>query len=78
MCINARAMVSRTVAYCWCGVSYAKIIREVQEGGSISHAADHYQGAIPSYGGDTILHIPEEAASQFGVDDEWATKTDSA
>ena len=49
-----------------------KIIRQIQEGENVSHAAAHYQGAIPSYGGDTILHIPEQ--SESGVDDETLLK----
>ena len=38
-----------------------KAIRQVQEGGSVEQASTAYEGAIPSYGGDTILRIRPQA-----------------
>jgi nitrite reductase/ring-hydroxylating ferredoxin subunit len=43
-----------------------KAIRNVKDGGSVEQASTAYAGAIPSYGGDTILHIPPQA----GGDDD--------
>ena len=43
-----------------------KAIRNIQDGGSVDQASASYEGAIPSYGGDTILRI----ALQADRDDE--------
>ena len=47
-----------------------KAIRQVQNGESVDQISRHYDDAIPSYGGDTILRIP----LQEGKDDDSVIK----
>ncbi len=43
-----------------------KAIRKLRDGEAVDQASRHYDGAIPSYGGDTMLRIPPQA----GRDDD--------
>lgn len=44
-----------------------KAIRACAEGEPVSHPTDHFQGEIPTYGGDTMLRIPLQQGRDDGA-----------
>ena len=47
---------------CVANAGCASQIRKVREGGTVKHPTDIFENPIPTYGGDTMLRIPPQAA----------------
>ena len=63
---------AKNLTYTDVGVAKARrllrsAIRSVAEGNPVSRATDGFDGVIPTYGGDTMLHIPVQNGRDDGA-----------